>query len=170
MYTGDLYPLRLFAQPVPDGANLWQAPQLLLQKLPAPQFTATTRLSLKADKPGVAAGLLVMGADYAYIAVRRIDDAFVLQQVRTLDARSGSDEEIIGEVELGGRNEVLLRAEVGEGAGVRFSYSIDGTEFTPLGEPFQAVQGRWIGAKIGLFARREAGAAGYVDVDYFRLD
>lgn len=162
--------LRLFAQPVPDGANLWQAPHLLLQKLPAPQFTATTRISLEADKPGVAAGLIVMGTDYAYITLRRNEGAYVLQQVRALDARSGAAEEVVGEVELGERQEVLLRAEVAEGAMVRFYYSVDGAEFVGLGEPFQAVQGRWIGAKIGLFALREPGAAGHVDVDFFHVE
>lgn len=162
--------LRLFARSMGEGVNLWQAPHLLLQKLPAPDFTATTRLSLDSAGPGTTAGLLVMGTDYACIALQRTDDGYVLQQVRVLDARSGAAEEVVEQVNLGAGSGVLLRADVGAGAVVSFSYSVDGTEFMPLGEPFEAQQGRWIGAKIGLFARREVDAAGHVDVDFFRLD
>ena len=44
--------LRLYAQTMAEGANLWQAPHLLLQKLPAPEFSATTHLSLDSAGPG----------------------------------------------------------------------------------------------------------------------
>ena len=161
--------LRLFAQPLPRGANLWQAPHLLLQKLPAPEFTATTRLILNAGTAGTRAGLVVMGADYAYVAVRHAGDTYVLEQVRTLDARSGAEEETVERINLGQRRDATLRAEVGERALVQFAYSLDGVEFTPIGEPFQAQQGRWIGAKIGLFALRAADEPGYADFDEFRL-
>ena len=53
-----------------------------------------------------------------------------------------------------------------------FSYSIDGVEYKQLGEPFAAKKGKWIGAKVGLFALRNGKVyeSGYADVDWFRID
>ena len=58
-----------------------------------------------------------------------------------------------------------------QGALVTFSYSEDGTNFTPIGSPFQAEAGRWIGATIGLFAlgTKDTGEHGYADYDWFRF-
>lgn len=49
---------------------------------------------------------------------------------------------------------------------------MNGLSFTPIGEKFTAVPGRWIGAKIGLFALSESVANdyGYTNVDWFRID
>lgn len=165
--------LRLSAQSIPDGAgNLWPVPNLLLQKPPAPEFQVTTEFALSAREPGVLAGLVVMGLDYAYVAVTKTGDSYALIQVRALDAHEGSAEETLEQVDLGGRSDVVLRADVRDGAVVTFSYSLDGNTFIALGDAFQARQGRWIGAKVGLFALRpEGGAAGsYADFDYFRID
>ena len=59
-----------------------------------------------------------------------------------------------------------------EGAACRFAYSADGFEYRPVGEPFTARKGRWIGAKVGLFAIRTgtANENGYADVDWFRIE
>jgi hypothetical protein len=60
---------------------------------------------------------------------------------------------------------------VSEGAVCRFEWSRDGRTFTPFGEPFTAREGKWIGAKVGLFAVAPAGAArtGHADFDYLRI-
>jgi hypothetical protein len=58
------------------------------------------------------------------------------------------------------------------GAQCRFSYSLDGKQFTPTGAPFQAQVGRWKGAKVGLYCTRQTQTndSGYVDVDWFRVE
>ena len=53
-----------------------------------------------------------------------------------------------------------------------FSYSLDGKKYQPLGNPFQAREGQWIGTKIGTFCTRPAivtNDGGWVDVDWFRI-
>ncbi|MDE6172754.1 MAG: glycoside hydrolase, partial [Bacteroides sp.] len=53
-----------------------------------------------------------------------------------------------------------------------FSYSLDGKKFQPLGKPFQAREGKWIGAKVGTFCTRPAittNDGGWADVDWFRI-
>jgi hypothetical protein len=71
-------------------------------------------------------------------------------------------------------DEVLFyfRLTVEEGAMCTFSYSVDGREFYPFGEPFQARQGKWIGAKMGLFIlNKTAGTSrSWVDIDWFRVE
>jgi hypothetical protein len=62
--------------------------------------------------------------------------------------------------------------KVSKQAACRFSYSADGSNFIPLGTPFNARKGKWIGAKIGLFAIRTGRTreTGYADIDWFRIE
>jgi beta-xylosidase len=63
--------LRLNRVALPEGGSLRQAPNLLLQKFPAPAFTATTKMDFsKLGKPQ-RAGLIVFGRDYAALSVYR---------------------------------------------------------------------------------------------------
>lgn len=67
--------------------------------------------------------------------------------------------------------EAYLRINVDESAVCWFSYSADGKEFHPIGEPFQARQGKWIGAKMGLFILNatQGSPRSWIDVDWFRV-
>ena len=49
---------------------------------------------------------------------------------------------------------------------------MDGVAFTEIGTPFVAKPGRWIGAKVGLFALSSKPAAefGYADYDWFKVE
>jgi hypothetical protein len=44
--------------------------------------------------------------------------------------------------------------------------------FIPIGEKFNAREGLWIGAKVGLFCTRPKplNDSGYADVDWFRVE
>ena len=59
---------------------------------------------------------------------------------------------------------------------MRFSYSLDGKAFVPLGAEFETRPGRWVGAQIGLFAQAQDGtpasvatSVGFADFDWFRI-
>ena len=69
-------------------------------------------------------------------------------------------------------NTFYLRVRVSKDAVCNFSYSVDGTSFSPLGEPFNARKGKWIGAKVGIFASRRGKTreTGYADFDWFRIE
>jgi len=65
---------------------------------------------------------------------------------------------------------------VASGAKCRFAFSHDGDSFTAFGDEFQATAGKWVGAKVGLFASgapelpAEASAkAGHADFDFIRF-
>ena len=59
---------------------------------------------------------------------------------------------------------VFLRVSMSDGI-CEFSYSTDGNNFSPAGEPFVAKPGVWIGAKVGLFSLGQ----GYAEYDWFRF-
>jgi beta-xylosidase len=164
--------LRLFAVPLPGhGANLWSAPNLLLQKFPAPGFTATTSMDFTHGRAGDKAGLLVMGADYSYLAITRKGKTWQLRKAVAHDASQGAAETVEASVPLP-PGPLYLRVSVEPEAVCQFSYSRDGRTFTPLGGPFVARQELWTGAKVGLFsvADSPAHARGYADFHWFRIE
>ncbi|HKE24053.1 MAG TPA: family 43 glycosylhydrolase [Bryobacteraceae bacterium] len=163
--------LRIFCIPAPEGArNLWDVPNLLLQKFMAPAFTATAKVTFSAHTEGEKTGLLIMGTDYAYIAVTRRANGLAVSQVICQRADRGSAEKESAPASVPD-GPVYLRVRVADGAHCRFSYSTDNLTFHDLGEPFMAQPGRWIGAKVGLFATRSGPAPefGYADYDWFRV-
>ena len=159
--------LRLYAVPN-AGPNLWSAGNLLLQKLPAPTFTATAKL---APRGAGTFGLTVFGLDYAYVGVRRGAAGWELVDGRTHDADRGTPDTVTVATSLG-TGPAWLRVSVQEAARdsarCTFAYSTDGTTFTTVGAPFMAREGKWVGAKVGLFAVG-ADSSAYADVDWFRV-
>jgi beta-xylosidase len=163
--------LRLYAMPAPTDANLWHVPYLLLQKLPAPAFAVTTRLTFRPEAAGERAGLVVMGYDYAYLALRNTKSGPQLVQCECANAKGTPSPQEVAGANLVGES-VTLRVSVGEGALCQFSYSEDGQSFTPIGREFQARQGHWIGAKVGLFCINPDSepSRGFADFSWFRFD
>ncbi len=164
--------LRLFNVSIATGAkNFWDVPNLLLQKFPAPEFTATTKINFTARNDGERAGLIVMGTDYAYVSVRKQQDGLYISQAVCMNADEGSVEVETPVIKLN-QTAVWLRVKVDEGAIVNFSYSFDGKSYAPIGKPFKARPGRWIGAKVGVFAVApgQNSEMGYADFDWFRVE
>jgi beta-xylosidase len=166
--------LRLFAIPTDTGRNLWTVPNLLLQKYPAPNFTATTKLKWTTDfsvGEKKKAGLLVMGNDYAYLSITKNANGYFVNQVVCKNALNGLEEQIIAQQPTK-QSTVYLRVAITAPDGqCQFSYSEDGTEFQPIGKPFMSKPDKWIGAKFGLFctATPTGKMGSFVDVDWFRV-
>ena len=179
--------LRLYGQYYPnDFANMWQIPNLLLQKLPAPNFTATMKSTSVLMNEGDKSGLLMMGWDYAYLALVKTAEGYDLQQIACKDAEQKSPESVIARELLKDLKprikynyttkleevDLYTRIEVSEGNTARFFYSFDGKKYLPIGEQFQIKQGKWIGAKMGFFIlnKHENSPRSWVDVDWFRVE
>ncbi|MDP4210186.1 MAG: glycoside hydrolase 43 family protein [Bacteroidota bacterium] len=170
--TGPQGYLRLFAMPLPENyTNFWDVPNLLLQKLPAREFTITTKLTFKPRFNGEKAGLIIMGMDYAYLSLKQADGKIYLSQTICKKADKKGTEQESDKVLLN-NGSIFLRVNVADKAVCNFSYSTDGKKFTAIGDSFTAQPGRWIGAKAGLFCVREGkiNDAGCVDVDWFRVE
>jgi beta-xylosidase len=164
--------LRLLNVPLPEGfRNFWDVPNILAQKFPAPKFTATTKVTFTARTDEEKTGLIVTGLDYAYISVKRKGEGLYVSQTVCKDAEKGSPETESAALPVKS-NAFYLRVSVSEDAISRFSFSLDGRTFTPVGEPFATKKGKWIGATLGLFAVRVGTVreVGYADFDWFRVE
>jgi hypothetical protein len=75
--------------------------------------------------------------------------------------------ELVVEIPEGARERpISLRVTVENGGLCRFDYSLDGSSFIAADTgDFQASMGRWIGAKVGLFAAASA-AGGLGNADF----
>jgi beta-xylosidase len=167
--------LRLFSVQMPDSSkSLWNAGNMLLQKFPADVFTATVKLNFKPNNTKIEnerTGLVVMGMSYAGLVLNSKKDGIYLTRVECKDAVKGNIEKTTTLMKLS-NGEIYFRVSVMSGARCTFSYSVDGNTFTEMGGEFSAEPGKWIGAKVGIFCSRASSIndAGYVDVDWFRVD
>lgn len=167
----------------PHFKNFWEVPNLLMQKFPAEEFTATAKLKVSAKDDGQLSGLIIMGWDYSWIGVEKQGEKFLLKQAVCKDAEQGNLEQVstLAVLEPSRKfeaglfpnyeREIYIRVHVDKGAYCRFSYSLDGKKFTEVGTLFKARQGKWIGAKVGMFSVTPHGKErGWVDVDWFRVE
>ena len=135
--------LRLYSYP--EGEELME--NMLLQKIPYAAFTATARVRFTPNtNPKLQgkeeAGLIVFGKKSFRLPV----------------SESGKW--------------VYLRLVMDEKQKGQFYIGEDGENWTPFGEEFQAVEGKWIGAQVGLYCTREdrkINDSGYLDVDWFEV-
>ena len=162
--------------------NLWEVPNLMLQKTPADKFTATAKIRFTSKDQNQFGGLIMMGLDYSALVVKRVGDEFQLQQVTCKSADKGKPETVnviatlkptsvdTVDYQPGIHEDIYLRMKV-DGGKCRFYYSLDGKKFKVAGAEFAMREGKWIGAKIGFVAAEPAGKAnrGWIDADWFRI-
>jgi beta-xylosidase len=144
--------LRLMGRPMPED-DLAKTPHLLLQKLPARAFEVETRVDASELSAG-RAGLAVVGKKHAALTVEREGEKWVA--VLRLDNQK------VGALPLDGPV-ATLRLTMRDGGACAFA--IGERRFD---QTFQAVEGMWIGAKVGVYCASPKGAA-HADFDYFRL-
>lgn len=164
--------LRMSSVQTPDDfKNLWNAPNLLLQKFPAEEFIVTTKVNLAARFEMEKFGLVVMRLDYSYIGVTNKGGKLYIAQAGAKDADKGTAETENVPFALNEKT-FYLRVKMTKGAMGSFSFSLDNKTYTNVGVPFKAREGKWVGAKVGLFFNRPGkfNDAGTADVDWFRVE
>ncbi|MDQ0885124.1 beta-xylosidase [Paenibacillus sp. V4I9] len=164
--------LRLMAHSLPKGAStLYDAPNVLCQKLPAPELTVTTKLTLYAGSGIERAGLTVFGHKYRYISLESSEAGLRIVLVSGEGSKEGASERLDAEVPAD-ISTVYLRVTIVREAKCLFQISFDGEAYETLGDTFDAMPGGWVGAKIGLFCLQlgEALGSGYADFDWFHVE
>lgn len=157
--------------PMPkDAVNLYDVPNLLLQKFPANEFTATTKITFNSRFDGEFTGLVIMGLDYSFLCLKQDGGKLFLSQKTAKNADKKGLETESKPIGIENRT-VYLQVKIKVGGICDFFYSEDGLKFNPIGESFTAKEGKWIGAKIGLLALRQGviNDAGSVAIDWFRI-
>ena len=141
----------------------------------------TARIDAASLRSGESGGLVIAGRDTAALRVSRDPGGLAVE------LRSGKDVDKDGADEPGGRvllpeAPIWLRVRVEKdptsspaesSPAARFSYSLDGKVFNPLGALFRARPGVWVGARVGLFALgpvKSSSPPGFVDIDWFRIE
>ncbi|HOY20907.1 MAG TPA: glycoside hydrolase, partial [Haliscomenobacter sp.] len=167
--------LRLMGMVQMDQRSLWMQPNLLLQKFPAENFSATTKLKLAIQ--GGKAGLTVFGLDYASLQIEYLPSKKYRISLRVCKDADKGTAEVQGSPEISAISpEVYFRVEIRKvqpspkdpvRAICQFFYSSDGVNFKTIGAPFTAREGKWVGAKVGLFSTGKKGT--YADFDWFRI-
>ena len=171
--------LRLYSQPLmSESKNFWNVSSLLMQKFPARKFRLTTKVEFNAKSIGEKTGLIIFGLDYSYIAIENTEDGYKITQVICKDADKDNKEEILAafrfqkskiffKVDVKPENEFDIIPKVI----CNFSFSEDGDNYKPIGKEFIAREGKWVGAKIGIFssARSKTDKTSFADFDWFRF-
>ena len=116
------------------------------------------------------AGLIVMGLDYSALMLQVQNGKFMLFNTTCKNAVNGQpeDTDILQsfvpdkEYNTGSTNSteisLYLQVRIDKEGKCRFGYSKDGKKYRELNGTFQAREGRWIGAKMGLVAAQVSGA------------
>lgn len=197
--------LRLYGPQQPEGfRNISDLQNMLLQKLPAENFTVAARMRFIPNpdfKPkGEEGGFVIMGQDYAAIKLVSTAEGCVLRYVVCKSAQKGKAEETVEEKPVAlvpmprpytqkyavddkpqprsATPYIYVRVKVwstGVGNGIKahaqFAYSTDGKKYTELGQSFDIVEGKWIGAKTGFYCIRpgKKNDAPFLDIDWIRF-
>lgn len=160
-----------------DYKNLWEVPNLFLKKLEGETFSDTLHLTVTAKADGDQSGFVLMGRDYFCLSVVYDKGAFSLNQITCKDADKGRKEIVKTICPLKCRSygegskqnhetcfSVIINCQ--RGALCNFAYSTDHRHYTPLTDSFQAREGKWIGAKYGVFSIAPHGSVkGWVDLE-----
>ena len=154
-----------------DSKNLFETPNVLLQKLPADHFTATTKIDVFFKDETEEAGLVILGLDYSYLRIKKQGNQLQIAQIICETADKNGFEKEVESILLNSKS-VYLRVKVTEDGKSEFFVSDDNIHFKKLGKSFQMKEGKWIGAKIGFVALREhfTNDAGYVKLDWIRFE
>lgn len=164
--------LRLYAvQNLSQNGNLWFVPNLLLQKFPAPSFTVTTKITFEPDQLNEKSGLVIMGKEWAYIALEKTTNGLQLGMYNGTYYQGYDKTQRIESNDIQ-ENTCYLKVHVDNQVICTFSYSFDGQNFQHIGKKFTATKGTWIGAKVGLFHVNPnvTDSKGFADFDWLKFE
>ena len=150
--------------------NLWMLPGILMQKWPAETFSATAKFNFKPANIHDKTGLMIMGLDYACLAITKKQDGNYISLNICNNAGKGTPENEVAGKKVNSTS-LYFKATISAGGVCTFSYSEDGNTFESLGGNFTARPGKWVGAKIGIFSTGTARTndCGFAEVDWFRF-
>lgn len=155
--------------------TLWDSANVLTQKIICPEFEVETKVTIKGLEDNEQTGLVMMGGQYAYVAVRK--DKFGLSLVYVVSEGEGPhrQEKIYHRHTIVRSCEnILLRmtlATEDDLVSVSMSWSTEGDAFQTTGHKFLPKDDHWVGAKIGIFALAmdQKDHHGYSQFEYFKV-
>lgn len=164
--------IRLYTVSNPtDSASLFYAPNLLLQKITAPAFKATTRLDFHPENAGDRAGITITGNYYTFLCIEKTTtgNALVIYEAVRENRKFLTPKTLVSIPVKA--NTVWLQVSMNDKELCRYAYSTDGKNFTNIGSEYRTEKGTWIGAKVGIASLNPhlLPSKGYADFDFFRV-
>jgi hypothetical protein len=141
--------LRLACVPHPDHEDLRRLPNILGLRLPAQRCTASVAVQLDSGLVGARAGLAIVGSTFAWAGVIRTPGGPRLV-LRTSESEAT--------LEAGDIERVVLQVRIDESGKCQFLAGVPGGRKRPIGRPFAAAPGQWVGAALSVFATAPASA------------
>ncbi|CAM6519626.1 family 43 glycosylhydrolase [Enterobacter hormaechei] len=146
--------LRLTCSPAAINCPLYHLPQLLLQNFPAERFTVRAHLSLACHHDEEEGGLAVYGQRFAALrAVNGKAGVSLWLDHGWTDDRGELHLTSLPVVDLFDVKDVVLGFQVDYDGIVHFGYQRPGAQWHDIAPPFSAGAGKWIGARMGIYAR-----------------
>ena len=146
--------------------DLKVARNTLTQRVQGPNSTGTVELDVSGLKEGNIAGLGIFEFPYAYVAVRHENG-----RNEIVMCNDGKTEEVICPSALGKR--IWFRARTTDkDFTARFYYSLNGSDFTPIGNELHMGLGLvWTANRFALFnfSTKDEGVGGIADFDWFKF-
>jgi len=159
-------------------SDLYSARNTLTHRILGPQSTGTIELDVSGMKDGDSAGLALLRAASAYVAVEKSGGSLKVVMVDGLSMDGNWNTTSTGKAEAsaplsGSTIWLRLAADITPGSGKlgKFSYSTDGTTFSSLG-PAYAMDNAWqffMGYRYGIFNFATSALGGSVLVKSFDL-
>jgi beta-xylosidase len=172
--------------------NLWEVPNLLLQKTPGDEFTVTAKVRFTSKADGQFGGIIMMGHNYQALVVKRVGKEFQLLILTCEDADRGKvqKEELVTTLKPTAEDKIdykpgihediylqlkVRNEEAGQAGGgkpkVSFAWSQNGKKFNDCGSAYQMKEGKWIGAKFGFVAAETNPKVdkGWLEADWIRV-
>lgn len=151
--------LRLHAM---EASDFWQARNTLTQRAIGPESVATVQLDPSGLQPGDTAGLALLIRPYTWIGVTKTEQGLTLSVYDQTKDHTTTVALTDGPVWLQAHCEFLIEK-------AQLRYSLDGTNFEPLGYEFQTVFQlvTFQGVRYGLFCY--GGGGGHADFTQFTV-
>ncbi|MEF3101875.1 family 43 glycosylhydrolase [Raoultella terrigena] len=153
-YGGEGVHLRCI--PVQEKASVYHLPQLLLQKLPAEKFNVTARFELSLLLAGDEGGLVIYGQRFAALSVCQFaDKRQLVYRHGWINDKGELNETLLPVVTLPNivQQYIELGYEMRLDGIVQFGWRLPDGEWQSIEPCFSASAGKWIGARMGLYAR-----------------
>lgn len=169
--------LRLFAlnEGKEDSVLLWNASNVLTQKFISPDFVTEILLDYSNLRSGEKAGCLIIGGQYASLAVLREQEEDYLLYIESYDQGKEKAERLVKLMPLPkGQEKIRFQLRLvkeNEEMVIRLAYAKVDEEFNDCGHTFIPTDHTWVGSKVGLYsiAQHKDEICGYADFDYIRV-
>ncbi|WP_242974043.1 glycoside hydrolase 43 family protein [Anaerocolumna aminovalerica] len=159
-----------------DPVTLWQSSNVLTQKIVCPSFKAEIKMGIQGLGEKEQAGMVLMGGQYAYLAVRKKQNNLSVVYVESFGEKDVREEKVIMERLISNDiSEIIIKLIYHENKGepvAGFCFSVNDGTYIETGYTFVPSKHTWVGSRLGLFsiALDNKEKHGYADFAYLKVD